>query len=169
MATSLQIPIAEYLHTAYRPDREFVNGEVRERSVGKFEHARVQTLLAQWFGRHQREWNLMAVTEWRIQVSPVRVRIPDVLLIKPGAHPDVLLEPPLLVVEVLSPDDSYTDLEERPRDYLSMGVEIVWLVDPSSRSGRMCRGDTWTSAERLTVAASPVFVELSDLFAEING
>lgn len=169
MATSLQIPMAEYLETEYRPDREFVDGEVRERSVGKFEHARVQTLLAQWFGLHQREWNLMAVTEWRVQVSPGRVRIPDVLLIRPGAHPDVLQEPPLLIVEVLSPDDSYTDLEQRTRDYLEMGVRTVWLIDPYSRTGRICRGESWTSAERLEVEGTAVFVELAALFADING
>ena len=35
MAIAVQIPIAEYLRTSYRPDREYVNGEPRERNVGK--------------------------------------------------------------------------------------------------------------------------------------
>ncbi len=49
MATPTQISITEYLNTSYRPDREYVDGEVRERNVGKWEHARVQALLAAWF------------------------------------------------------------------------------------------------------------------------
>ncbi|MBV8629995.1 MAG: hypothetical protein JOZ83_03670 [Silvibacterium sp.] len=50
MATPTQISIEEYLNTSYRPDREYVDAEVRERNVGKWEHARVQALLAVWFG-----------------------------------------------------------------------------------------------------------------------
>jgi hypothetical protein len=46
MASVTQIPAAEYLKTSYRPDREYIDGEVRERNVGKWEHARVQLLLA---------------------------------------------------------------------------------------------------------------------------
>lgn len=49
MASATTIPIAEYLQTNYRPDREYVDGELRERNVGKWEHARVQWLLANWF------------------------------------------------------------------------------------------------------------------------
>jgi hypothetical protein len=53
MATTTHIPLSEYLETSYRPDREYVNGELRERNVGKFEHARIMAPLAGWFGRHE--------------------------------------------------------------------------------------------------------------------
>jgi hypothetical protein len=46
MTTALHIPLNEYLGNSYRPDREYVDGEIRERNVGKWEHARVQWLLA---------------------------------------------------------------------------------------------------------------------------
>jgi hypothetical protein len=35
MAATTQIPLSEYLATSYRPDREYVDGEIRERNVGK--------------------------------------------------------------------------------------------------------------------------------------
>lgn len=38
MATPTQISITEYLNTSYRPDRAYLDGEVRERNVGKWEH-----------------------------------------------------------------------------------------------------------------------------------
>ena len=44
MATVLQTPLSDYLGITYRPDREYVDGEIRERNVGKWEHARVQAL-----------------------------------------------------------------------------------------------------------------------------
>ena len=34
MAASVHILLSEYLHTSYRPDREFVDGELVERNVG---------------------------------------------------------------------------------------------------------------------------------------
>ena len=49
MSTILNIPLHEYIGTSYRPDREYVDGVIRERNVGKWEHARVQWLLALWF------------------------------------------------------------------------------------------------------------------------
>jgi hypothetical protein len=55
MATVIHIPLHEYLSTSYRPDCEYVDGEVRGRNVGKYEHARVQALLARWFGNHEQD------------------------------------------------------------------------------------------------------------------
>jgi len=39
MATQVRISLQEYLATSWRPDREYIDGEVRERNVGKWEHA----------------------------------------------------------------------------------------------------------------------------------
>src|SRR5271170_1085083 len=112
MASATLIPVAEYLNTNYRPDREYIDGELRERNVGKWEHARVQLLLAGWFMNHESVWDVIASTEQRMLVSPTRVRIPDVVVLRPGSQQDVFTDPPLLVVEILSPDDTYSDTEE---------------------------------------------------------
>jgi Uma2 family endonuclease len=168
MASTTHIPVSDYLQTAYRPDREYVDGEVRERNVGKFEHARIQALLAMWFGRHEAAWSAIVVTEPRVRVSTTRIRIPDVALIHPGPHPDVLTEPPILAVEILSPDDTYSDTEERAADYLAMGIQAVWIIDPKTRTGRMCVGQAWTAARRLDVPGTAVYVELPEIFRYLD-
>jgi Uma2 family endonuclease len=168
MASVTQIPAAEYLKTSYRPDREYIDGEVRERNVGKWEHARVQALLAGWFGGHELEWGILGGVAQRVRVSPTRVRVPDLVVVRPGPQPDVLIAPPLLVVEILSPDDSYSDTEERARDYWAMGVETVWIIDPKTRSGRMCSGADWVGARRLEVAGTALFVDLDALFGQLE-
>jgi Uma2 family endonuclease len=168
MASVTQIPVAEYLKSSYRPDREYIDGEVRERNVGKWEHARVQALLGGWFINHESVWNVLSSTELRVRVSPTRVRVPDLVLVEPGPQPDVLTAPPLLVVEILSPDDTYSDTEERARDYSAMGVETVWIVDPKTRSGRMCVGAEWVAARRLVVAGTQIYVELDELFGQLQ-
>jgi Uma2 family endonuclease len=167
MATALHIPLKDYLATSFRPDREYVDGEIRERNVGKYEHARVQALLAIWFGQHERDWGFQVVTEQRVQVSPTRVRIPDVAVLPLGSQPDVITAPPVLVIEILSPDDSYSDTQERANDYRAMGVETVWIIDPKTRTGRMCSGAEWIESPRLAVKGAPMFVDLPEIFRQI--
>jgi Uma2 family endonuclease len=168
MATILQIPLSEYMATNYRPDREYVDGEIRERNVGKYEHARIQALLARWFGNHEPEWGAQVVTGQRVHVSPTRVRIPDVALLPLGAQPDVIVDPPVLIVEILSPDDSYSDTQERARDYHAMGVGTIWIIDPKTRTGRMCSGAEWIESSRLEVKQTPLYVDLPDLFSQLT-
>jgi Uma2 family endonuclease len=168
MATTTHIPLSEYLQTSYRPDREFVDGELRERNVGQWEHARLQLLLAAWFHQHEKQWGITGSTEQRIQVSQSRVRIPDLAFMPAGPQPDVLIEPPLLIIEILSPDDTYSDTQERAQDYREMGVETVWIIDPKTRTGRMCTGLEWTEAKQLVVSGTPIYVELDQIFSQIN-
>ncbi|MDP9039411.1 MAG: Uma2 family endonuclease [Acidobacteriota bacterium] len=167
MATAIQIPVSEYLSTHYDPDRDYVDGELRERNVGQWDHARVQWLLALWFGTHEREWSIVGSTEQRTRVSPSRIRIADLAILRPGTQQDVLTDPPLLIIEILSPDDTYSELQERCEDYRAMGVQTIWIIDPKTRSGRMCTGSDWIAAERLEVPGTRIYVELAPLFAQI--
>ena len=34
MAVGIQVSVEEYLHTSYRPDCDYVDGEVQERNLG---------------------------------------------------------------------------------------------------------------------------------------
>jgi Uma2 family endonuclease len=168
MATSVLISLEEYLSTSYRPDREYIDGEVVERNMGKWEHSRIQALLAMWFGQHEPQWGVMVATEWRTLVSSTRVRIPDVVLVRQEPQPEVLASPPVLIVEILSPDDTYSDIQSRAADYLRMGVQTIWIIDPATRTGRVCSGPSWIEANRLEVAGTPIHVELTTLFASLN-
>ncbi|MCS7300920.1 MAG: Uma2 family endonuclease [Fimbriimonadales bacterium] len=40
---------------------------------------------------------------------------------------------PDLVVEVVSPDDSYNKVREKVGEWLAGGVQVVWVVDPERR------------------------------------
>ncbi|HUB00519.1 MAG TPA: Uma2 family endonuclease [Terracidiphilus sp.] len=136
MATISHVRLEAYLAASFRPDREYVDGEIKERNVGKWEHARVQALLAAWFVNHEREWGTASSTEQRVRVAENRIRVPDLVVMAAEPQPEIVTEPPLLVVEILSPDDTYSDTQERAQDYRAMGVETVWTVDPQTRTGR---------------------------------
>ena len=49
-----------------------------------------------------------------------------------------------------------------------MGVQMVWVIDPKSRTGRMCRADIWQEARILRVPETAIHVDLDNLFQHIN-
>ena len=169
MATTTQIALSEYLKTSYDPDLEFVDGELRERNVGKTDHARVQALLAMWFGAHEQEWRIVVTTEQRIRVATDRVRIPDVTLVRPGAlNEDVLSVAPLCVSEILSPDDTYSRTWERAADYRKMGIENIWLIDPGTRSGQASTAQGWQDTMDFEIPGTPIKLNLADIFSRLD-
>jgi Uma2 family endonuclease len=41
---------------------------------------------------------------------------------------------PELIVEILSPGDSWSDVTQKLREYFAIGVRLVWVADPQARS-----------------------------------
>jgi Uma2 family endonuclease len=81
MATTTGISLEEYLQTSYRPDREYIDGTLKEKPVVPFVHGRVQMLLGVWFWQHQDEWHTQCAVETRTQVSTAKVRLPDIVVL----------------------------------------------------------------------------------------
>lgn len=54
---------------------------------------------------------------------------------------DYLVDPPDLAVEVRSPDQNWKGLLEKATEYLTMGVRLVWILDPLSRRVHVFRPD----------------------------
>ena len=74
-----------------------------------------------------------------IRRDPDTVRAADILFISgeryarkgESAYLDVA---PDLVVEIMSPGDVWSNVMQKLREYLGIGVRLVWIVDPPSRS-----------------------------------
>jgi Uma2 family endonuclease len=134
MKATMLVPVEEYLRTSYRPDCDYVDGEVLERNLGEHDHSDLQTELAYYFRVRREQWLLHAVVEQRVQVAPRRFRIPDVCVMKGSApYPAIFREPPFICIEVLSKDDSLSSMQDRIDDYLKFGVPNVWVVNPVNR------------------------------------
>jgi Uma2 family endonuclease len=171
MATSTLISVAEYLSTSYRPDCDYVDGEVQERNWGEYDHAKIQGFLSVLFYGKRKEWQIRVVPEVRVQVKPTRVRIPDVCVLAGGAPTEQILQyPPLLCIEVLSPNDTIARMRDRIRDYLELGVRQVWLLDPASRSAMICVGNTMTEQTEgsLTLPGTAIEIALAEVFGVLD-
>lgn len=172
MATTLYISSEEYLATSYRPDCDYVDGELRERILGDQWHGLVQGMIAAIFKQNRHTWGLRSITEQRVQVLPTRFRVPDVCVV-PATDPirGILRTAPVLCVEVLSPEDRFQRVLERVQEYTRMGVPHVWIIDPISR-------EIWTVSggggpipldrTELTLSNTKVRIPVAEIFAEID-
>lgn len=141
MATQALVPVEEYLSTMYHPDCDYVDGEVLERNMGDREHAKLQTAFAGWFYQRRKQMGIHVMTELRIKVRQKRYRLPDVcVFVGPEPEEDIPSIPPFLCVEILSPDDRMQRLFPRIHDFLDMGVEYIWVIDPPTRNAWIWHG-----------------------------
>jgi Uma2 family endonuclease len=165
------ISIEDYLTTSYHPDCDFVDGEIQERNLGEREHARLQTAISAWFFNNENIWNVYSLVEQRIRVAPDRVRIADICLISRDApREQVTLTPPLLCVEILSPEDRLPRAAEVMEDYARMGVPNLWLLDPKDRVAYdyTSEGLLKITTSSLTIPNTEIHVDLPTLFAALD-
>jgi Uma2 family endonuclease len=170
MATTA-ISVREYLATSYRPDRDYVDGEVLERNLGEREHGAIQIFLGAWFFNHRDQWKVAPLTETRTQVKPASFRIPDVCLVAADApFESVLRTPPLLCVEIMSPQDRLNAVRQRLQDFVDMGVHDIWVIDPESRRCYTCIAGKFEdfTGDTLRIAGTEIHVPLALLWAELD-
>jgi len=147
MGVGTLISLEEYLRTSFDPDCDFVEGEVRERNVGKRKHSYAQGEIVAWFKLRRKELALDSLPELRLRVAPGRVRIPDVVVSEvPFPEEEVFTSAPYLCVEVMSPDDTIAAMQDRLDDYLQFGVPNVWVVDPWKHRGWHVTRTGWAAA-----------------------
>ena len=130
VAAQAHIPVEEYLRTVYEPDAEFVHGEVVERNLGEYLHSAAQVRLVGLFTQLNRDQNLHLATEFRVRLSPTRIRIPDFAVFQDKPTALVPSTPPLLIVEIVSREDRHTEIIQKFEEYRAWGVPHIWLADP---------------------------------------
>jgi Uma2 family endonuclease len=171
MASAILIPVSEYLNTTYRPDCDYIDGELRERNVGERPHAAMQTIFAAIFSANRRSWGVLGLTEQRVQTTASHYRIPDLCVLRRTDPVDAIVHTaPLICIEVLSPRDTMSAMQERVDDYIRMGVEHIWLIDPVSRHAYVAITDGFQSPANgeFAVPGTPIRISLTDIFAELD-
>jgi Uma2 family endonuclease len=132
--------------------RELVAGELREMAPSGHEHGRVTMRLSSPLALHVDEHGLGAVyaaeTGFLLARDPDTVRAPDIAFVRsdrlatapsgrgyfPGA--------PDLAVEVISPGDTYSEVEAKVEEWLNAGTQMVVVVNPRNRTLKVHRSRT---------------------------
>lgn len=170
MPTQVLIPVEEYLATSFEDgDQEYVDGVLEEKAMGEIDHSHVESLIHVWFFNRRKQLGLFPLVEVRMRVSPTRYRVPDLVVVR-GGKPSgrVITEPPLLVVEILSPEDRASRVGMKIDDYLRFGVGCVWVIEPQTGYGHI-----YTAEKRIAVddgkyrmTDPPLEMDFAELFAD---
>ncbi|MBD2606226.1 Uma2 family endonuclease [Scytonema hofmannii FACHB-248] len=126
---------------------EFVNGEAvpkykTEEMSPKFFHGSTTgalfILLSAWAQERGR-----VVIEWAIKLTPNQqdwLPVPDLTYVSYDLLPADWLQdeacpvPPELVIEIISPGQTFGEMSEKAADYIKAGVSRVWVVDTKART-----------------------------------
>ena len=151
---------------------DYVDGVLEERDLGENSHSNLQTELAVLFRDHRGEWKVKAYVEQRIQISPTRYRVPD-LCIMPidWKNTPIVAQPPLLCIEILSPEDRLTRTLTKCYDFFNLGTSEAWIFDPEQRTAMVLRPDGTMTTHRegsLTLAGTAINVPLVEVFAVLD-
>ncbi|NQV26001.1 MAG: Uma2 family endonuclease [Rhodopirellula sp.] len=118
---------------------ELIKGEIHLMSPAGSEHGWVVMNVAgpvMIFVRdHKLGYTFGAETGFVIERDPDTVRAPDVAFvsaerIKDRPSAQFFPGPPDLAVEVLSPSDTASEVQEKAEAWLNSGCQEVWLIDP---------------------------------------
>jgi Uma2 family endonuclease len=146
MSTTLQTFTAEELFTMPKDGfrYELVKGELRKKSPAGTEHGAIIFNLSILLGQHIKASNLGqgfgAETGFKLASDPDTVRAADIAFVRRERIPETGIPKnfwrtsPDLAVEVLSPGDSYEEVDEKVGDWLAAGTRAVWVVNPRKRS-----------------------------------
>ena len=139
---------------------ELVRGELHTMAPPGFHHGRLGSRLGRSLSRYVEDQQLGEVitleTGYLLATSPDLVRVPDLAFIAQariheiGDYVGYFPGAPDLVVEVISPNDLYTEVDEKVAEWLEHGTKLVFVVNPRRRTVAVHRADG--SVRILTVA-----------------
>lgn len=119
---------------------ELLRGELRKMAPASHEHGRITINISTPLDHHSRANKLgrvyAAETGFKVASNPDTVRAPDVAFVSQerleqvGSVKGYWLGAPDLVVEIISPSDIYTEVEEKVFDWLEAGAKMVVVVNP---------------------------------------
>ncbi|PYQ31010.1 MAG: Uma2 family endonuclease [Acidobacteria bacterium] len=134
---------------------ELVRGELITMSPAGWDHGNITDLIATHLSNHVRRNRLgktpSSSTGYVLSRNPDTVREPDASFVRaervirsgkyfPGG--------PDLAVEVISPNDTWSEVDEKVREYLTAGTQMVIVINPRNQSATVY---TPASTTRLTI------------------
>lgn len=130
---------------------ELIRGELRVTPPAGGPHGLAGVNLVLALGVYARQHGLGRVfgdgVGYELVRLPNTVRVPDASFVRAeqlpagGLGPGLVKLAPDLAIEVLSPSETASELEEKLDDNLTSGTRLIWVVDPTRRTVRILSSD----------------------------
>jgi Uma2 family endonuclease len=130
---------------------ELVRGEIVQLAPGAGGHSRLSTqityLLEKWARESSRGRVFTNEAGLIVEREPDTVRGADAAyfsferLPKNAPLDHFLATPPELVVEIIGKGQSWRSMVKKAGEYLAMGVDLVWIIDPRTKRVHIHLGD----------------------------
>jgi len=144
LAPGMEMTPEELLRLPDGKHYELVDGTLVERNVSALSSlvaARVTRALEAYCEEQNLGWVFISDLGYRcFSWKPKQVRRADVSFIKADRYSLAQVSqegyvsiPPDLAVEVISPGDLVSELNQKLEEYLRAGVKLVWVIDPQQR------------------------------------
>jgi Uma2 family endonuclease len=167
MATKAQITAEQYLHMTFEYDAEFVRGEIVARSMPDLSHSAVQFIVCWGFWELEKRFRLSPCIGIRMKLGNGLYRVADVAVFSDRPAEQYPEQPPLIVVEILSPDDRHHDLMDKLEEYRVWGVQNIWVVDPLAKRLSVYTESALRNVSSLALADYPFELTPSVLFSDL--
>ena len=93
----------------------------------------MQAALAAYIFHRRKAWGVNVYTGQRARVRPGKYKLPDVCIVRgPRPTTPIFEQPPLVAIEILSPEDRPLRVDQTIAEWLEFGVGFVWVVDPET-------------------------------------
>ena len=130
--TTTLMPVDEYLRLNCKPACEYRDGVLTRKSMPTLNHSLIQARIIQLLLNEYPDF--LTGSELHVRPRENRYLVPDVAVLrKDRIYAPYPTEPIHLCVEVLSPDDRFSEVVAKCEEYLAWGVPMVWIIDPVNR------------------------------------
>lgn len=150
--------IADYLLLGeIKTPCQLINGELIMSPAPSTEHQRILRKLFQIFDKFNLSGEIF-FAPIDLYINDKNVFQPDLVYLSEKNKVSITgrgIEGPVdLIVEVISPSNSYTDRNQKKKAYLDFGVEEYWIVDPANKTLEIYTPQTGLDVPLIYLSAS---------------
>ncbi len=161
------MPVEEYLALSQKPYFEYLDGVLRQKAMPTYKHSKMQRRLLNLIDRAQLA--LEPVPELTVRLRERRYLIPDIAVQRVSElQQPYPTKPVFLCIEILSPEDRFSDTVAKCEEYHAWGVPFCWILDPEEKQcweyhagGRphQISDDGHLTAQELSLKVSDIFAD----------